>query len=99
MHKIQLQGFVYTGIMMALIMSFVSSAYVITKTVEAVINWTSASIAEYAATYRGGSTAWGNNLGLFELLAMLSYEGWAFTLTLFSLWYSFALWGMIEKRV
>ena len=98
MHKIQLQGFVYTGIMMAMIMSFVGSAYVVTKTVEACINWTNAAIAEYAATYRGGSEAWGNNLGIFELVAILMYEGWALTLTLFSLWYSFSLWGMMEKR-
>jgi len=93
MHKIQTQGIAYTGIVMALIMSFVSSAYVITKSIAATLSGFS-----YAATYRGGSLDWGNNKGIFEIVSVLMYHGWALTLTTFSLWYSFTLWATIEKR-
>lgn len=79
--------------MMALTMSFVSSAYVITKSIAATLSGFS-----YAATYRGGSELWGNNKGIFEIVSVLMYHGWALTLTTFSLWYSFALWATIEKR-
>jgi len=37
MHKIQIQGIAYTGIVMALTMSFVSSAYVISRFIDATL--------------------------------------------------------------
>ena len=62
---------------MVFTMCMVSSAYVSVKTVEAAINWTNVAIKEYAHTYRGGSARWGNNLGLYELIGILLFQGWS----------------------
>lgn len=83
---------------MALTMCFVSSAFVVTKTVEAAINWTSLTIQEYAHTYRGGSVAWGDNLGLFELIGILLFSTWSLALTFTSLYGAGELWKAIDLR-
>ena len=81
---------------MAMMMAFVSSAYVITKTIDAVIKW-SLGAYEYAFSYRGGSE-FGNYMALYELIAIIVSEGWALALTLMSLMWSFDLWALMEKR-
>lgn len=83
---------------MALTMCFVSAAFVITKTVDAGINFTSASIVEYAHKYRGGSATWGNNLGVFELVGIILFSAWSLVLTMLSLYGASQLWTMIEER-
>jgi len=83
---------------MALTMCFVSAAYVVSKTVDAAINFTSASIVEYAHKYRGGSATWGNNLGVFELVGIILFSGWSLVLTLVSLYGAGQLWEMVEMR-
>lgn len=79
-------------------MCLVSAAYVATKTVEAAINWTNAAIVEYAHKYRGGSTAWGNNLGIFELVGILLFSGWSLALTILAIMGADQLWSMVEAR-
>lgn len=96
--QVQVQGIVYTGVMMALTMCFVSAAYVMVKTTEAAINWTSASIIEYAHKYRGGSETWGNNLGLFELFGIILFSLWSLMLTMVSLVGASQLWTLVETR-
>lgn len=79
-------------------MCFTSAAYVINKTVEAAINWTSASIIEYAHKYRGGSATWGDRLGLFELCGIIMFSVWSLTLTIVSLMGASSLWHALETR-
>ena len=81
---------------MAMMMAFVSSAYVITKVIDSVIKWTYGAF-EYASIYRGGSE-FGNYMALYELIAIVVSEGWALTLTLMSLMWAFDLWALMEKR-
>lgn len=97
--KIQTQGIVYTGILGTLISAFVAAAWVIYKTVVASINW-EASLNSYASNYRitNGDIYWGNNLGLYEIIAVLMHEIWAFVLTMWALWFGFDLWAQVEKR-
>lgn len=95
--KIQTQGIVYTGIMTTLIMSFISAAYVIYKTVDAAVTYTSSSIQAYYFRY-GAKSQWGNYLGVYELVAIFMFEGWAFFLSMFSLWFAFDLWKQVEDR-
>lgn len=97
--KIADYGIVYTAVLITLIMSFTSAAYVVTKTIDAAINYTLAGIVEYAYIYRGGSVAWGDNLGLFELVAIIFFEAWSLALTIISLYYAFMLWDMVDKRL
>jgi len=74
-------------------MGFVGAAWVIYSTVQAVV---STSIG-FAFEYRDGST-FGNNLAIFELVGILAVEWWAFSLTVWSLWFAFDLWAQVEKR-
>merc|ERR1719465_7291 len=99
--KIQTQGIVYTGILTSLIAGFIGAAWVIYRVTVASINW-SASVNSYHYFYRDVSdnpdTYWGNNLALFEIIAVLMHEGWAFVLCMWSLWFAFDLWAQVEKR-
>lgn len=83
---------------MALTMCFVSAAYVIVKTVDAGINWTHASIVEYAHVYRNGANAWAWNLGLYELLGIFLFSLWSLVLTMVSLYGAGHVWTMVEER-
>jgi len=83
---------------MTMIASFVSAAYVIKMSVDAVIAHTSAFQQGYAAVYRNGSETWGYNLGIFELVALGSYQLWAFVLTVLAIVGSMEIWNMIEAR-
>jgi len=91
--KIQTQGLIYAGIFTTLIMGFLGAAWVIYCTVQAVVNFTYG----FAFTYRDGSFH-GNYLGIYELIAILLNEGWAFALTIWSLWFAFDLWAQVEAR-
>lgn len=97
--RVQTQGIVYTGILTSLIAGFIGAAWVIYKTVVASINWSS-TVNSYASNYRvtGGDIYWGNNLALYEIIAVLMHEGWAFVLCMWSLWFAFDLWAQVEKR-
>jgi len=98
-NKMAVQGWVYTGILMALVMCFVSAAYVVINTVRAGVSYTAPFIEGYAAVYRGGSVAWGDNLGLFELIALLAFSSWSLLLTLAGLYTAGDLWSKMEARV
>ena len=82
---------------MTLISGFIGAAWVIYSTVVASINF-GGTIDEYASNYRHGDTFWGNNLGLYELIAIIMHQFWAFVLTMWTLWFGFDLWAQVEKR-
>lgn len=70
---------VYTGSLVGLTMCLCSAAYVVVKTVDAAYD-----TLGYAFVYRGASIT-GNNLGLYELLAILLFITWALVLVIVSL--------------
>ena len=87
-----------TGALMAMIASFVAAAYVAKMSVEAVIAHTVAFQQTYAAIYRNGSVTWGYNHGIFELVALLSFELWALVLTILGIVAAVEVWNMVEAR-
>lgn len=93
------QGWIYTGVLASLVMSFVAAAYVIVKTVDAGVSYTGLFVEGYAAEYRGGSTSWGDNLGLFELIAIILFSLWSLIMTITSLFAASEVWEKMEARV
>lgn len=83
---------------MVMMMCLVSAAYVAMKTVDAAINWTHATIIEYAHKYKGGSVEWGNRLGLYELIAILLFEGWSLMMSIWTFMGASQLWTMVDQR-
>ena len=97
-NQLAVTAWVYTGILMSLIMTFISAAYVVTKTVDAGVKYTGAFISAYAATYLNGVNAWGDNLGLFELIALLMFCMWSMMMSFAGLYTSYDLWGKMDAR-
>lgn len=98
-NQMAVQGWVYTGVLMSLVMSFISAAYVVVKTVDAGVSYTAPFIEGYAYTYRGGSVSWGDNLGLFELIALLLFSLWSLVMTIVALFGADSVWEQLEARV
>ena len=94
--KIADYGIVYTAVVVSLVMSLISAAYVVYKTVDATINYTILNYFEYAFWYRGGDVNWGDNIALYQLVATLFYEGWSLALTIYSLMYAMQLWDSMD---
>lgn len=90
--KIADYGIVYTAVVVSLVMSLISAAYVVYKTIDATISFTLYNALEYAANYRGGDTTWGDNIALYQLVATLFFEAWSLALTVYSLMYAMQLW-------
>jgi hypothetical protein len=93
-------AWVYTGILIALVMNFVSAAYVITKTIDAGAAFGNAIIEGYAATYRDSTDSlWAYSVGAFDLVAILMYSMWSLMMTMIGLWTASDLWTKMDARV
>ena len=92
------QGFVYTAILVTLIMSFVSAANVVVHAVDAGVSYTAPFVEGYAEKYRSGYSTWGDNMGVFELIALIVYHMWSLIMTILALYGASELWFMMEAR-
>ena len=46
----------------------------------------------------GDDVTWLYNWAVYEIIVLIMYDVWAFTLIAWGLWYSFDLWAQVEKR-
>lgn len=93
-------AWVYTGILMALVMNFVSAAYVITKTIDAAATFGDEIVEGYAATYRDGTDSmWPYSIGAIELVALLMFSMWSLMMTMIGLMTASDLWTKMDARV
>lgn len=93
------QGWVYTGILLALTMNFYSASRVVTKAIDAGVSFLAPFNEGYAAEYRDRLNSWVDNLGLFELIALACYFMWSLAMTLVGLYTASDLWTKMEARV
>jgi len=72
---------------MAMVMCFVSAAFVTVKTVNAGV-----SFAGYAYVYRNGSQV-GNLVGLYEVIPIVAYNLWSLALTVTAIVAGALMWN------
>lgn len=82
---------------MALTMCFASAAYVIVMAVKAAINYTQAFVNAYAFEYRGNSV-WGNQLGLYELIAFILFAVWSLSTTIGAFYSMRRIMDMLQEK-
>ena len=92
--KLGTESFLQTSIMMMLIMGYVASAYVITCSISAGVSVTRA----FYATYAGFSDI-SNLLYLFEVVMILSFQGWGFWKAILVTILASQIWNQVDRRV
>jgi len=77
-----------------LCMVYISSAYVIVKTVDAGVSVSKGFYFRYA-----DYSSIGNLVGVFELILILGWQFWGFVQPILATWLASDVWGQMEKRV
>lgn len=85
--------YVYFGVVIMLLMSYVSAACVIYSTVVAAISTTRGFYFNYA-----DYSSFANNMFLYEVLAIIAWLLWAFIVTIMATWAGSKQWGEMDKR-
>lgn len=84
---------VYFGVIIMLLMSYVSAACVIYSTVVAAISTTRGFYFNYA-----DYSSFANNMFLYEVLAIMAWLLWAFVVTIMATWAGSQQWAEMDKR-
>ena len=84
---------VYFGVIIMLLMSYVSAACVIYSTVVAAISTTRGFYFNYA-----DYSSFANNMFLYEVLAIMAWLLWAFIVTILATWAGSQQWSEMDKR-
>ena len=84
----------YTADLMALVASFVGSAYIIVKTVESGVSMTKGYYATFA-----GKSAFADRLLIYEVVVIVLWEAFALLMSLSALYGAYMFWGKLDDRM
>jgi hypothetical protein len=94
---LQWPAFIYSGAVVSMAMSFVSAAYVIVQSTEAVTAYTSPFFEGYYYQYAGASTL-ANNIGLYELISFILWALFSLTISIVSMYLNGKAWSLMDER-